>query len=172
MRAFIQKAIELNEIGVATAIAIGYDTSQRLGDILRATWTKYDGSSIRFNQSKTSAKVICPLRQNTIDLINSQTRTSVTIVTDHHGKPFTNNVAFNRSFRAVRRALGITRDLTFRDLRRTAATEIMAGGGRSEPLTGHAPGSRVLKVYEVPNLAGAKNAQAVRQEITEIEDEE
>ena len=53
-------------------------------------------------------------------------------------------------------------ELTFHDLRRTAATEIYSGGGNVEPITGHMPGSNVLKNYIVPNKDAARAAQHAR----------
>jgi len=172
VRLIIKTAIAMNEHGIALATAIGYDTSQRLSDILKVNRKRFSGGALKFHQSKTGKDVIIPLRQQSIDLINQMTHASVTIIADRDGQPYRDRKAFNNAFRAVKAASGITRDLTFRDLRRTVASEILAGGGRSEPITGHEPGSPVLRVYEVPSLSAAKTAQALRKEFTETENEE
>ncbi|NQV46172.1 MAG: hypothetical protein HQ504_00160, partial [Rhodospirillaceae bacterium] len=48
-------------------------------------------------------------------------------------------------------AAGIRAEVDFRDQRRTAASEALAAEGRAEPITGHKPGSSVLKTYEMPS---------------------
>lgn len=171
IRALINKAIELEEFGIALATAIGYDSSQRPGDVIRIPRSNFNGAEIKIKPSKTKKHagspkwVWAPLRPLTIGLIGKYlNHDSVTIVVDRTGKPYKSRNAFSKAFREVAKQAGIRGDLQFRDIRRTVASEILAGGGRSEPITGHAPGSPAIRVYEVPSLAAAKSAQAVRQE--------
>lgn len=173
IRTVINKAIELGEIGVAVATALAYDSSQRPGDLIRIVWTNYNGAEIKVRQSKTKKKLVwIPLRQETLNLINGLDHDSVTIVVDRSGKPYPNRNAFSKAFRHVFEVTGINRPLQFRDIRRTVLSEVLAGGGRSEPLSGHEPGSPAIRVYEVPSLAAAQTAQALRIENTEIENED
>ena len=165
----IAKAIELELFGWARAIAIAYDTSQRLSDILSATWAQYDGEGIVFNQAKVRRKkpveIWVPLWPETIKMLNDVDRTAVTIVTGERGRPIRQQAYFGRRFREICRAAQIPDELQFRDLRRTAATEVSAGGGRVESLTGHVEGSPMAKVYVIPTKDSARSAQAARKRV-------
>ncbi len=84
------------------------------------------------------------------------------IVGDVQGKPIASRGTFGRYFRKVRAKSGIRPELRFRDLRRTAITEIEAGGGTSEFVSGHQFGSPVKRHYVVRDKAGVREAQRAR----------
>src|SRR5215467_3559693 len=42
-------------------LLLGLWTGQRQGDLLRLTWSAYDGAHIRLRQSKTGARVVIPV---------------------------------------------------------------------------------------------------------------
>ena len=113
-------------------------------------------------QGKTDAETDGLLSARTLALIDDAPRTAVTIITGERGRPITNRTYFNREFRRIAKAAGLPADLWFKDLRRTAASEALAGGGRAEPMTGHRPGSSVIKHYEVPNRAAVKATDEAR----------
>ena len=46
---------------VALAFSLAIWTGQRQGDLLRLTWTAYDGDKIRLRQSKIRACVVVPV---------------------------------------------------------------------------------------------------------------
>jgi integrase len=113
-------------------------TGQRQGDILRLTWTAYDGHSIRLKQSKTGVKVTVPTGAPLKAILDTTPRRAPQIVTNEDGRPFTSS-GFRASFRAAQARAGIT-DLTFHDLRGTAVTRLaIAGATEMEiaAITGH-----------------------------------
>ena len=156
-------AMAIGHRPLAMAIHLGYDTAQRLGDILALRWDQYDGEGLTFVQAKTGKEVWMPLSTESRAMLADTPRTAVqVIVSERTGRPFASNVAFDRAFRRALAVSGARPELQFRDLRRTAASEILSGGSRAEPVTGHQPGSNVLKIYEVPDRDAARAAQAVR----------
>lgn len=159
---FVEKAIKLGKPGWAIAVRLGYDTSQRLSDVLKAQWSHMDGRYLYFEQDKTGERVEMPLYPETMKLLGETPRKSLFLVYGDTGRPIRQRAYFSRVFRFIRDAAGINDDLQFRDLRRTAATEALRGGGRAEPLTGHRPGSTQIRVYEVPDRAAAEQAQTAR----------
>lgn len=166
VQAVINKAIEMELPGWARAIAIAYDTSQRLSDILSATWTQFDGEGIMFKQAKTGAELWVPLWPETVKMLNDVEKlTAVTIVTGERGRPIRQTAYFGRRFREICQAAGVSDEHQFRDLRRTAATEVSAGGGQFESLTGHVPGSPMGKVYVIPTKEAARSAQKARKRV-------
>ena len=159
--AFMAAAMEADRASIALSVRIGYDTAQRLGDVLSATWKQYDGEGITFIQAKTGEEVWTPLTKETRDALPKKRGGVQIIISETTKRPY-HQVNFNRHFRAILEEAGIERDIQFRDLRRTAASEVLSGGGRAEPLTGHRPGSSALRVYEVPDKDAARAAQKAR----------
>jgi integrase len=160
---FIAKCREKQYDFMVLAIQIGYDTSQRLGDVLSLKWSQFDGEGFTFRQAKSGKEIWVPLEPETIKLLSETPRTNLWIInTPKSGKAFASQSYFAKLFREVRTDSGVREELTFHDLRRTAATEVLGGGGRAEPLTGHEPGSPVLRHYEIPSKAAARAAQEAR----------
>lgn len=163
LTAFIAKCREKQYDFMVLAIQIGYDTSQRLGDVLSLKWSQFDGEGFTFRQAKTGKEVWVPLEPETIKLLSRTPRTNLWIInTPGSKKAFASQSYFAKLFREVRTDSGVREDLTFHDLRRTAASEVLAGGGRAEPLTGHESNSPVLRHYEVSNKAAARASQEAR----------
>jgi integrase len=165
VRAVIDKALDMGLPGWARGIAIGYDTSQRLSDIVGALWSAYDGEGIEFKQAKTGVEMWVPLWSDTIEMLNQTNRTAVTIITGERGRPINEPGYFGKRFRVICQAAGIPDELQFRDLRRTAATEVSAGGGNVASLTGHVEGSPMAKVYVIKTKDSARAAQAARKRV-------
>lgn len=163
IEAFKARALKRGRPSMALAVQLAYDSSQRQADVLAAAWTQFDGEGISWRQGKTGRKVWTPLSEATLAMLAETPRVSTQIiVSETTGKPYIDRGAFGRVFRKIRMKAGLPADLRYADLRRTAASEVMAGGGRAEPITGHRPGSPVLRVYEVPNRDAARAAQKAR----------
>jgi len=116
-------------------------TGQRQGDLLRLPWSGYDGTKIRLQQSKTSARVSIPVGAPLKAALDAAERTkkSPVILTTAEGKPWTAD-GFRSSWRKACAAAGVT-GVTFNDLRGTAVTRLaLAGCTEAEiaTITGHA----------------------------------
>lgn len=159
----VKSAKELGFSHIVLVVLIGYDTGQRLSDILALTWNDYDGEGLTFSQAKTGAEVWAPLHRGTKALLRRTPRKAVQIVTSPHtGQPYTSRVQVERDFRKAARRAGIPDTVQMRDLRRTVASEISAGGQKIHSITGHAPGSTMERVYIVPDRDAARAAQKAR----------
>lgn len=113
-------------------------TGQRQGDLLRLTWTAYDGTMIRLKQSKTGARVVIPVSSVLKAALEATPRQSPVILLNSEGKPWTSD-GFRSSWRKACAACGIT-DLTFHDLRGTAVSRLAAANctiPEIATLTGH-----------------------------------
>ena len=159
---FVSVAIEAGHPGWALAVMLAYDTTQRLSDILKIQHGHFDGEGVSVTQGKTGKAVWCPLYPDTIALYARVERRAITIVYGTSGRPITNRTHFNRVFRAIAEKAKLPADVQFRDLRRTGISEVLAGGGRGEPISGHAQGSLAVRVYEVPNKDAARSSMAAR----------
>ena len=161
IEAFKAKAIELRYPLWALAVQLAYDTSQRQADILAVMWSAFDGEGLSFRQEKTGIDVWVPLSAESLRMLSAITRRSLFIIPAERGQQL-NRHYFGRIFREIRAQTDMRPDRQFKDLRRTAASEIHAGGGNIEPITGHRPGSPVIKHYVVPDKAAARQAQRAR----------
>ena len=147
----------------ALAVQLGYDTSQRLGDILGLTWHDFDGQGFTVKQDKTGVEIFCHLSKESLRMLTETERRAIQIIVgDVQGKPIGHRSFFGKVYREIRNAAGLRRELQFRDLRRTAATEASAAGANVEHITGHRPGSPIIKNYVVPNKDAARRAQDMR----------
>jgi integrase len=120
------------------AFLLGVWTGQREGDLLRLPWSAYDGSRIRLRQSKGGIRVTIPVGAPLKDALDSECRQSIMILVNCRGKPWTEN-GFRSSWSKATIKAGIT-NLTFNDLRGTAATRLaIAGATEAEisAITGH-----------------------------------
>ena len=119
-------------------------TGQRQGDLLRLTWTAYDGRAIRLRQSKTGARVTVPVGAPLKELLDLTPRAATTILSTSEGTPWTSD-GFRSTWRKTCVAAGIIglglKGPTFHDIRGTAVTRL-ALAGCSTPeiatITGHA----------------------------------
>jgi integrase len=124
--------------GLALAFMLGIWTGQREGDLLRLSWSAYDGFAIRLKQRKTGIRVTIPVGTPLKAALDNQIRQSTIILVNGRGKPWTED-GFSSSWRKAKKKAGIT-NLTFSDLRGTAVTRL-AIAGATEPeisaITGH-----------------------------------
>ena len=160
---FKAKATEIGRRSWALTVQLGYDSAADLGDILRLTWTDFDGEGLSFRRSKTGVDLWVPLSPESLRMLGETKRWAVQIIVgDVQHKPIGHRSFFGRIFREIRAAAGLPSEIRFRDLRRTAASEISAGGGQIHPITGHTPGSPVQRHYIMPDKEAARNAQRAR----------
>jgi integrase len=97
-------------------------TGQRQGDLLRLTWSAYDGTHIRLRQGKTGRKVRVRVYSQLKAMLDATPRQAVTILTTTRREPtpWTGD-GFRASWRAVCEQAGV-KGVTFHDLRGTFVT--------------------------------------------------
>jgi integrase len=99
-------------------------TGQRQGDLLRLTWSAYDGTHIKLRQSKTGVRVQIPVGTPLKTALDAaaKTKRSPTILLNSEGRPWTPD-GFRASWgKACDKARIV--DVTFNDLRGTAVTRL------------------------------------------------
>ncbi|SHO65855.1 Phage integrase family protein [Pseudoxanthobacter soli DSM 19599] len=122
------------------AILLAIWTGQRQGDLLKLTWTAYDGQTIRFRQGKTRARITIPVGAPLKAALDTEIakRRGTLILLTAAGTPWTPD-GFRASWRKAVAKAGIS-GLTFHDLRGTAITRLAVAGGtvpEIAALTGH-----------------------------------
>ncbi len=152
---------------ITLAWILARDSGQRQGDLLRLTWSAWDGRVLRLTQAKTGTPVAVPATERLRDALAAAPRTAVTILTNSRGRPWTGS-GFRASFRKTARRAGIV-GLTCHDLRGTLATELALSGCTTAEIaavTGHAMGGdhSVLSGYMSRSLELAERAIAKREE--------
>lgn len=130
--------IAVARAGLHLALLLAVWTGQRQGDLLRLTWSAYDGRYIRLRQSKTGVYVVIPAGRPLREVLDAEKRRSPIILLNSRGRPWSEG-GFQSSFSQDVRKAGLV-DLTFNDLRGTAVTRL-ALAGATEPeiatITGH-----------------------------------
>jgi integrase len=120
------------------ALLLALWTGQRQGDLLRLTWSAYDGTHIRLRQSKTGERVVIPVGAPLKAALDAATKHGPLILTNSLRRPWTSH-GFQSSWSIAARRAGIV-GVTFHDLRGTAVTRL-AIVGCTEPeiatITGH-----------------------------------
>lgn len=101
-------------------------SGQRQGDLLRLTWTQYDGKVIRLQQQKTGARVVVPVGAPLKAALDSIGGKAGKVLLNSDGMPWTED-GFRSSWRKACIAAGII-GLTFNDLRGTAVTRLALAG--------------------------------------------
>jgi len=101
-------------------------TGQRQGDLLRLTWTAYDGACIRLRQSKTGARVVIPVGAPLKAALDKAAKVSTLILNSSDKRPWTQD-GFRASFRKAQKKAGVI-GVTFHDLRGTAVTRLALAG--------------------------------------------
>ena len=97
-------------------------TGQRQGDLLRLTWTAYDGRTIRLRQSKGGVRVVIPVGAPLKAALDKASKVSTLILNSSDKKPWTQD-GFRASWRKAQKRAGIV-GVTFNDLRGTAVTRL------------------------------------------------
>jgi integrase len=97
-------------------------TGQRQGDLLRLPWSAYDGTHIRFRQSKGGKRVVIRVGAPLKAALDATPKRSTIILTNSEGKPWTPD-GFRASWSKACKRAGIV-GVTFHDLRGTAVTRL------------------------------------------------
>jgi len=156
--AFVSAAEAANQPAAGLAVLLGYHLGQRQGDILRLTWSSWDGAAFKIKQRKTGAFIEVPATAVLRTALETAARTGVQIlIRKGSAKPGKVGKAFKEDyfrylFSEIRAQAGIPSDLQFMDLRRTAVVRL-ARAGCTVPeiasITGHTLKSvqNILEVY-------------------------
>jgi integrase len=129
-------SIAPKEIQLALMLAIW--TGQRQGDLLRLPWSAFDGTHIRFQQSKTGRRIVMPAGAPLQALLEVTDRRGPLILTNTLGRPWTAD-GFRSSWGKLSDRARIE-DLTFHDLRGTAVVRLAIAGATVPQIatfTGH-----------------------------------
>jgi integrase len=146
-------------IELQAALLLALWTGQRQGDLLRLSWVNYDGIHLRLRQSKGKKRVTIPVGlplKAALDTTKSAGRLATTILTNTHGRPWTED-GFRASWRKTFQRSGLAADLHFHDLRGTAVTRLALAGctvPQIAAITGHSL-KDVEQILDAHYLGGA-----------------
>jgi integrase len=122
------------------ALLLALWTGQRQGDLIRCTWSQYDGTHIRLRQSKGGMRVVIPIGPVLKAALEARRSPDGTILRNTLGEPWTSD-GFRASWgKACARA--DIHDLRFHDLRGTAVTRLALAQctvPEIAAITGHSP---------------------------------
>jgi len=107
---------------IKLALVPALSTGQRHGDLLRLPWSSYDGTHLRFRQSKTGRRITMPAGAPLKALLDDAERRSPLILTNTYGRPWTSD-GFRTSWSKTCARAGV-RGLTFHDLRGSAVVRL------------------------------------------------
>ncbi|GHE83211.1 integrase [Camelimonas fluminis] len=122
------------------ALLLAVWTGQRQGDLLRLTWSNYDGTNIRLRQGKTGKRLVVPVGaplKSALDAEASRKRGALMLLT-RDGERWTED-GFRSSWAKACAKAGIE-GLTFHDLRGSAVTRLALAGATVPEIatfTGH-----------------------------------
>lgn len=108
------------------AVELAAHTGIRQSDLIGLPWGAYDGESIQLRTSKSGRFVTIPCTQACRDLLAKIEKRQVVILTTERGKRRWTADGLRSTFRKACALAGVKR--TFHDLRRTAATRMIAAG--------------------------------------------
>jgi integrase len=157
-----QTARDRGRPSIALAVLLAAGLGQREGDVLKLSWSQYDGTKIKLRQGKTGALVAVPVVQELKAALDAAPRTSPIILTSEvTGRPYAED-NFRHVFADIRAAAGL-RHVWFMDLRRTAVVWLAEAGCEVyeiASITGHSLKQTVtiLEVYLPRNATMARNA--------------
>lgn len=82
----LQAALSADDVTVRLLTHMLYYTAQRIGDVVRMTWTDLEGGRVRIKTGKTKALLDMPQPAALREILAATPRTSVVVCT-HDGKP-------------------------------------------------------------------------------------
>jgi integrase len=132
--------LKVASVHLRLALLLALWTGQRQGDLLRWSWSAYDGTRLKLRQSKTGARVDIPVGAP-LKLALDQAaahKVSPLILVNSQGRPWTQG-GFRSSWGDACKKAGIV-GVTFNDLRGTAVTRLaLVGCSEAEiaSITGH-----------------------------------
>ncbi|MCZ6774306.1 MAG: tyrosine-type recombinase/integrase, partial [Proteobacteria bacterium] len=169
----VAMADKLGYPAVGTAALLAFELCQREGDVLRLTWSQFDGEAIQIRQGKTGSLVWIPLVP---DLTHLKERLDTTlqrgpliVMQDRADKRRTvflpyKESTFAKHFQKIRSSSGLPSKLKFMHLRHSGATELGDAGATDAEimsLTGHRTRAMVSK-YTKRTRDQARSATAKR----------
>jgi integrase len=121
-------------------LLLGLWTGQRQGDLLRLSWSAYDGTHIRLRQSKGGIRVVIPVGATLRAALASAARTKSgpLVLVNSADRPWTAD-GFRVSWRKACAKAGVV-GVTYHDLRGTAVTRLALSGcteAEIASITGH-----------------------------------
>lgn len=125
----LRQFLEAASTPLQRALMLALWTGQRQGDLLKLTWSAYDGQMIRLKQSKGKARVPVPVGgpiKDMLDTMVQERKNAVMILTNSRGQPWTSD-GFRASWEKAYKKAGIV-GLHFHDLRGTAVTRLALAG--------------------------------------------
>lgn len=156
---------------LALAVRLAYATSARPSDILRWQKKNYDPveNKLFFTQKKTGNDVFMPLEPDIAEHFTTLDHDEdYVVVNEQTMEPF-NLTVFSKAFRRVMEVAGLPSTLQFRDIRRTALTELGDSGASAEEImsvSGHRS-RKLLDVYVNKTMVQATNAMDKRRAMKE-----
>jgi len=141
------------------------NTAQRPGDVLRMTWTQYNGDTIKLRQQKTGKLAEVPCTQELRNFLDDLKRRSNHLLIVHHNDKPLKYTPFFVAFRDIANKASVPENLQPRDLRRTAMVNLALAGATDieiAAISGHTIDKtrRILETYIPRNLDMAKNGIA------------
>lgn len=161
---------------IRLAFELALYTGQRRGDLIKMTWSQYDGRTIRLRQGKTGQDLIIPVHRHLKTALdqaaekrratdqNSAKLSAVTILTNSKGKPWHESGLTHAITDTIREA-GLS-GVTLHQLRHTATAMLLEAGATDKEamaVTGHKTVSMLHKYGAKANQA--KLAQAAMTKI-------
>lgn len=154
---------------MALALRLALDTVQRQGDLIRLSWTQFDGSCITLRQNKTAKPIMVPCTALLCAALHETPKRATTILTGKRGKPWKYpGDGFRTEWNKISVAAGIT-DLTFNDLRGTGITR-MAEAGCEIPEIATISGHSVDRVARIIDTYLARTNRMASSAIAKLED--
>lgn len=116
------------------AMDLALYTGQRQGDLLRLTWSSYDGQRITFRQGKRKRKIDMPVTTRLKALLDAAwlRKRSITILETASGIPWTKS-HFNNHWRPAILIAGLD-GLHFHDIRGTTCTALAEAGATASEI--------------------------------------
>ena len=135
------------------AMMLAINTGQRQGDLLRLSWSSYDGQTIKVRQRKTGAYVPIPVSDELKNVLDATPKRSPLMLVNTDGNPWSES-GFQGAWGKVTSRAGL-RGLTFHDLRGTAVVTLARAGCNEVEIysiTGHKPGDvqAILTAHYLP----------------------
>ena len=125
---------------IRLGMMLGLMTGQRLGDVVSMRWSQVSEDGIEIKQAKTGAEVFIPLTSQLRKALNETKKSSVFVLANKRGLPYTASGFSHQFAKAVKKAGLGGSGLVFHGLRKTS-TVILAEAGLSneviKAITGH-----------------------------------
>lgn len=139
IKGFVDAAQTVGRPSLGVAVLLAANLGQRQGDVLRLTWSQFNGREITLRQGKTGVLLAVPVTRELNEALGAIPKLAPTIViSETTGRPYKAN-HFRHEFRRVAETADL-HGLQFLDLRRTAVVRL-AEAGCTPPeiaaITGH-----------------------------------